>query len=219
MAEHSVAEIIGEPISLLLKAKSYHLAGSGREDADVRMLGTGRPFYIQFNDCKEAPPLDEDLDKIQNSINSTSSLVNVKKLQTVSDSDIDIIKSSSSEKNKTYSCLLWVSQELSQDSIERIKEYSKKELKIQQKTPVRVLHNRSPLTREKTIYSMSLEHIKKNFYVLQLTTEAGTYIKEFVHGDLGRTVPNFSSLTNTDSQILELDVLDVDLNFPPNKKN
>eukprot|EP00898_Chlorokybus_atmophyticus_P000072 jgi/Chlat1/1065/Chrsp110S01562 len=45
---------------------------------------------------------------------------------------------------------------------------------------------------------------------------AGTYIKEFVHGDLGRTHPNLGSLLggNVETDILQLDVTDIDLPFP-----
>jgi tRNA pseudouridine synthase 10 len=35
---------------------------------------------------------------------------------------------------------------------------------------------------------------------------AGTYIKEFVHGDLGRTTPNVGSLIDKEVDILQLDV-------------
>lgn len=38
-------------------------------------------------------------------------------------------------------------------------------------------------------------------------TEAGTYIKEFVHGDFGRTQPNMSVLLNNVAvDVLALDV-------------
>lgn len=33
-----------------------------------------------------------------------------------------------------------------------------------------------------------------------------SYIKEFVHGDFGRTIPNLCQLLKTDTDILELDV-------------
>jgi tRNA pseudouridine synthase 10 len=34
----------------------------------------------------------------------------------------------------------------------------------------------------------------------------GTYIKEFIHGDLNRTVPNISTILNKNVDILQLDV-------------
>ncbi len=63
-------------------------------------------------------------------------------------------------------------------------------------TPIWVLHWRSPLIREKIIYKIGLEKINTNIYVCYLTTSAGTYIKEFVHSDLGRTEPSLKSLIN-----------------------
>lgn len=39
-----------------------------------------------------------------------------------------------------------------------------------------------------------------------MKVEAGTYIKELVHGDLGRTVPNVSLMLGLEADILALDV-------------
>ena len=63
-------------------------------------------------------------------------------------------------------------------------------------TPIRVLHRRSPLIREKLIYKIALEKINELIYVCYLSTSAGTYIKEFVHSDLGRTEPSLTSLVD-----------------------
>ena len=50
---------------------------------------------------------------------------------------------------------------------------------------------------------------------MDLETQAGTYIKEFVHGDLGRTFPNLSSLLECEADIYQLDVAEVTLPYPP----
>lgn len=42
------------------------------------------------------------------------------------------------------------------------------------------------------------------------------YIKEFIHGDLGRTKPSLGDLLDCYADILALDVLEVDLKWPPN---
>jgi len=52
-------------------------------------------------------------------------------------------------------------------------------------------------------------------FLLFLKTQAGTYIKEFVHGDFGRTVPSLGNLLKTECDILQLDVLAVELDWPP----
>ncbi|KAJ2790738.1 hypothetical protein H4R20_006965, partial [Coemansia guatemalensis] len=91
----------------------------------------------------------------------------------------------------------------------------KQEMIIDQKTPIRVLHRRAPLTRPKKIVSLEIVHLEGHFYRVRIESGAGTYIKEFVHGDLGRTVPSLASMTGATADILELDVENVSLDFPP----
>ena len=42
---------------------------------------------------------------------------------------------------------------------------------------------------------------------MHVLSSAGTYIKEFVHGDLDRTMPNVGSLTENYADIFLLDVI------------
>jgi tRNA pseudouridine synthase 10 len=85
-----------------------------------------------------------------------------------------------------------------------------RELAVDQKTPVRVLHRRSLAVRRKVIHSMRVVKVINDHYLhLNLTTQAGTYIKEFVHGDFGRTKPNLGSILGCEADILQLDVLEV----------
>ena len=42
-----------------------------------------------------------------------------------------------------------------------------------------------------------------------MTTSAGLYVKEFVHGDRGRAVPSLGSMLKCQADIMQLDVLDV----------
>jgi tRNA U54 and U55 pseudouridine synthase Pus10 len=43
----------------------------------------------------------------------------------------------------------------------------------------------------------------------------GRYVKEFVHGDLGRTHPSIGHILGCVADILQLDVVDVSLEWPP----
>ena len=86
------------------------------------------------------------------------------------------------------------------------KDKGEKGLVVQQKTPLRVLHRRSLLVRPKCIHSMEVEIVNKHFITLRLDTQAGTYIKEFVTGDMGRTRPSFGDLMGCEADILQLDV-------------
>ena len=68
------------------------------------------------------------------------------------------------------------------------------ELKVGQRTPLRVAHRRTGIVREKVIHSMSSELISSRIFILDMDTSAGTYVKEFVHGDLG-TIHHHSAYT------------------------
>jgi hypothetical protein len=48
--------------------------------------------------------------------------------------------------------------------------------------------------------------LSPHLFLMRLVTAAGTYVKEFVHGDLGRTTPSVSSLLGASCNILQLDV-------------
>ena len=66
------------------------------------------------------------------------------------------------------------------------------------------------MVRDKVIHTMRWTPFNAHFGMLQLTTSAGTYVKEFVHGDLGRTTPNVATLLGVGSaDILQLDVENV----------
>ena len=54
---------------------------------------------------------------------------------------------------------------------------------------------------------MEAKILGPRFLLLDLTTQAGTYVKEFVHGDLGRTTPNVGALLGCEADILQLDVV------------
>jgi tRNA pseudouridine synthase 10 len=51
------------------------------------------------------------------------------------------------------------------------------------------------------------------FFLLELDTQAGTYIKEFVHGDFGRTSPSVGEILGCEADILQLDVTDIEMAF------
>ncbi|OMJ20774.1 putative tRNA pseudouridine synthase Pus10 [Smittium culicis] len=201
LAENSVSELIAGPISTILKPEGHNFVGSGREDADVRMLGTGRPFYIEFKECIAETISPEQLSTIQNEINTNNPFVRATHLKLLQKEELSKITSLENSAMKTYSCLIWVNEPISSEKLQSLEKYTKEPLVLDQNTPIRVLHRRSPGIRL--------------FYQLVLTTQAGTYIKEFVHGDMGRTEPSLRSLIdNQTADIFELDVIDIDLEFP-----
>lgn len=89
------------------------------------------------------------------------------------------------------------------------------------------IYSRAGIIREKEIHYLQIARParagdsagpEKHFAVVTMNTQAGTYIKEFVHGDLGRTQPNLASLAGAQgADLIELDVMEVDLVWPPKK--
>ncbi|VDD83853.1 unnamed protein product [Mesocestoides corti] len=110
---------------------------------------------------------------------------------------------------------------------------------INQLTPIRVLHRRALMSRSREITWIRLADFtssvlcenapfalkdftkwtevypKEELFLLELCCEAGTYVKELVHGDLGRTQPNLSSLLGCQVDLLALDVIAVEHDWPP----
>jgi tRNA pseudouridine synthase 10 len=80
---------------------------------------------------------------------------------------------------------------------------------IHQRTPHRVSHRRSDKIREKEIYSIEGKIIKSNKFEFQIETQGGTYIKELINGDEGRTSPSFSEIFEMPLVCKELDVIEI----------
>uniref|UniRef100_A0A8C9GSI5 tRNA pseudouridine(55) synthase n=1 Tax=Piliocolobus tephrosceles TaxID=591936 RepID=A0A8C9GSI5_9PRIM len=156
-----------------------------------------------------------------NSFNNINTLVDVKLSNVAFSTNYELIKKIikyGEDRKKKYKCLIYHSTPMSRVKIKKINEnvfnYEKKNkndsyvINIMQKTPIRVLHRRGLINRERKIYEFNLVFIHKHFSLLYLLTQAGTYIKEFVNGDRGRTFPNLKYFfgENCFVNILNLDV-------------
>ncbi|KAL5557781.1 hypothetical protein UlMin_033992 [Ulmus minor] len=209
MGDASVEELIGSNILPFCHGDNYKFHAAGREDIDVRMLGSGRPFLVEIQNPR-CVPCEESVKDMEKKINTLENkLVGVKNLKMVGSQGWTLMREGEAEKQKQYVALVWISRPLKDEDFQSIT--SLKDMPIQQKTPVRVLHRRSPLERERIIHWMRIEKISgsSQYFLLHLCTQAGTYIKEFVHGDLGRTNPSIGSMLGCRAEILQLDVTDV----------
>jgi hypothetical protein len=127
-----------------------------------------------------------------------------------------LLQEETEHKIKYYECYCWCERPVNSTWKEHWPTFP---LEIQQTTPIRVLHRRSNLIRPRIIYTCSIHPVDssidgedptingeaQHFFLLRLSTSAGTYVKEFVHGDLGRTQPNLSSILGGRADLLELD--------------
>ncbi|XP_078086042.1 tRNA pseudouridine synthase Pus10 [Mustelus asterias] len=211
--ESSVEELIGEPLKKMFKVENLNFSSSGREDVDVRALGNGRPFAIELLNPHRTSFLQQELKELQEKINGSTDKIRVRDLQMVTREAIGHMKEGEEEKTKSYRALIWTEKAIGKNNIDFLEEL--KDLKLDQKTPLRVLHRRPLAVRTRLIHSMKVEYIDQQHFHLYLKTQAGTYVKEFVHGDFGRTKPNLGTLMNMTTDILELDVESVDVDWPP----
>ena len=85
---------------------------------------------------------------------------------------------------------------------------------LAQRTPERVAHRRADKIRRRKVIETSGPSICEvnDDYLLaefSLRCESGTYVKETVHGDAGRTQPSIASLIKARCTVEWLDVADI----------
>ncbi|MBI2079334.1 tRNA pseudouridine(54/55) synthase Pus10 [Candidatus Micrarchaeota archaeon] len=184
----SVEEFIGDPIKEAADAKDYSLHASGREDVDA-VNTAGRPFVFEIKSPKKHK---FNLDEVKNKINSGGK-VEVSDLKFVNRETVEVV--TESHFDKEYEAKVETQNEFDGDSLEKIVAGLKGTV-IEQRTPNRVAHRRSDLIRRRKIIDLKVSEIdskNKKFKILVLA-EAGTYIKELISGDKGRTKPSISDL-------------------------
>ncbi|KAG6955866.1 hypothetical protein JG687_00010925 [Phytophthora cactorum] len=211
MGESSVEECIGDIALPFFRGSGYKFHTAGREDVDVRMLGNGRPFILEILDAKKAYLIQSEYDQIQKAVNDANSgAVEIVQVKSSTKDYFAGLQAGADSKKKTYwfdfvlACVVWSEGVLTPEAIAKIDAIQ--DLTIQQQTPIRVLHRRTLMTRPKIIHAAKCEALNKHYMLLRLTTSAGTYVKEFVHGDRGRTNPNVASILGSDADIIQLDV-------------
>merc|ERR1711948_248896 len=101
-------------------------------------------------------------------------------------------------------CVCWSQRPLAEQDMAHLNTI--RNVEVLQKTPVRVLHRRSQDTRPRMVHWLEVELVNAHYFTARLSTQAGMYIKEFVHGDLGRTRPSVRELLKGRVEILQLDV-------------
>ena len=78
-----------------------------------------------------------------------------------------------------------------------------------QRTPQRVAHRRADKERERHVTIETVRSIAPQTVELQVHCQHGTYVKEWISGDDGRSVPSFRDLLGVTCSCAELDVLEV----------
>ncbi len=204
MYQLSVQELIGGPLLEMAQGKEHFLHGMGREDIDARMLGTGRPFVIEASEPRRR---DLDLVALRDRINAEANgLIEVSALRPSTRQEVRSVKDAAPD--KAYRVTVSHHGKVNKDKvIEVLREFNR--TCISQQTPNRVKHRRADLERDKVIVMAELEEFGPESMTIFLRTQSGTYVKEFVHGDDGRTKPSLAELLQTPLEVLALDVVEI----------
>ena len=109
---------------------------------------------------------------------------------------------------KNIGCLAEFENEVSDEDLRMMEEKLTGAL-IKQQTPLRVLHRRADLIRERYIYKVKVKKVSLKRALMEIRCQGGLYVKELVSGDEGRTIPNVSDLLGNRAKTLKLDVLNV----------
>lgn len=186
-------------------ASDAYLHASGREDVDVMCLGSGRPFVLELLQPQKR---EADLEGLARSFAAKFPLEarDLKYVQpfwpgTVCTSHFD----------KHYRAWVEADRPLTEEDWRALQ--SAMPMRVKQQTPVRVLRRRADLIRPRHVYSIDAVSRAPDLWVLDIFAEAGTYIKELIHGDGGRTNPSFSGLLKTPCRCKQLDVMGVEDSF------
>lgn len=217
---HSVESIVCAGLDALFAPERVTFTAGGREDVDVRMLGGGRPFVVEIVNPSIVPGRVTDgmLREALAASACMSTAVLVNNLRFVPKEHFADMRVYESEKRKRYRCIVWTDRPVAEAELKRVLEKTGGFL-LKQRTPLRVLHRRNLAVRERAVLEATVRRVMSpQFFVLDLTTAAGTYVKEFVHGDSGRTLPNVGQLLGCRADILQLDVLGVQSKNPANGK-
>ena len=203
MYQTSVEEIIGQHVMRYSGGKDHRFHGMGREDVDALMKGGGRPFVIEI---KEPEKRELPLDQIMNEIRDSDMGASATEMR-ISNND-EVVKIKNARPEKQYVISGMIEGEFSEEKLKEVV-VSLGGKTIEQRTPTRVKHRRADKVRKRQIKEISLLELSGNMISLAVTAEAGTYIKELVHGDEGRTQPSIAGELGVKVQIQELDVLEI----------
>jgi tRNA pseudouridine synthase 10 len=80
---------------------------------------------------------------------------------------------------------------------------------LEQQTPQRVAHRRADKIRKRDVVSVENIEVDGNEAQILVRVQSGTYVKELIHSDGGRTVPSVAGLLEAECEVISLDVEDV----------
>jgi tRNA pseudouridine synthase 10 len=202
MYQTSVEEIIAAPVMELAGGSEHFLHGMGREDVDALMLGDGRPFVLEIRAPRSR---DVDLDAVEAKVNGGGLGVEVAGLRPCDGTQIAELKEARGDKR--YQVSVAFDAPVEEAKLNEVVALLRGR-EIVQRTPSRVSHRRADRHRRRVVKDACVVSWTAAEAVLSITAETGTYIKELVHGDQGRTRPSVAELLGVACAVKSLEVMD-----------
>ncbi len=199
----SISEYVGIVAQRLLEGSKFKFHAAGREDVDVLMLGKGRPFVVEVSEPRIRTP---DLVSLAKRINKEAKKrIRVENLEMTNREHSQKIKEEASTNIKEYLAVVQTDGPVEKPELRRVeRELSGTE--IEQQTPTRVSHRRADLVRKKRIHEIRLKRLKDDRIEAFCKVQGGTYVKELISGDDGRTEPSIASKLGMSCVCTKLDV-------------
>ena len=177
LSRDSVQELIGWVLGKAFGTRRHKFHGAGREDVDVRMLGSGRPFVMELIGPKV---LEVDLAQLEAAINSRNTgRLEVRGLHWTEKTRVRVLKEA--KHAKLYRARVAVRGDIDAALASKL---PGRRLVLAQKTPARVAHRRADKVRRRWVEYRSIEPgDEPGVLEVVVSTEHGTYVKEAISGE------------------------------------
>ncbi|NHJ02145.1 MAG: tRNA pseudouridine(54/55) synthase Pus10 [Candidatus Heimdallarchaeota archaeon] len=208
MYQESVEEFVSEPVLSAAEGASSKFHGSGREDIDALMLGTGRPFVLEISEPRKRSL---DFQELASIINKNAEGKVEVEFEGITDrSKVRELKTRSSRNSKGYRATIEFDQpvDINNERIQVLESELTGKI-INQRTPIRVAHRRADKIRSRKVQKFEVEKKEPKEWVVYIICEGGLYVKELISGDEGRTHPSLSELLQVNARVIALDVMEV----------
>jgi tRNA pseudouridine synthase 10 len=200
LTRESVQELIGRRVLPAFGARTGAFHGAGREDVDVLMLGRGRPFVYEVIGARRT---DVDLEALRSEILARApGQIELAPFARVDKGRVAYWKQA--QFDKIYRAEVRVAAPVPDVAAARAFAGA-----IVQRTPQRVAHRRADLDRERRLSVLDLRPLGDDRIELRVLCQHGTYVKEWISGDGGRTAPSLASLLGAPCECALLDVEEV----------